>query len=503
MFCSCVLVACVVYFGRVVYFGLFFFEFTPRKYTNKIRQLRAMSKANDQLVVRAINPRPGMAGRTPKFETWFVDEGKAKGVLLMEAFGMKQVKRASSIEEGKLYTIKKYTIVAANKSLTYASSPIKMTMDDSTLIEPVLSNEISEYASMPTILPCYELSEIINMTASCVLSLKALVKKPGTAIPRETRQGSKKVTNFTIMAGKFDIEVATWGPLAEEMSGQPQDSAFAFFGILAQKTGDSMKLTSIERTQIVRLSDEEKRELLDNLPEDQKTAPMTQQTAGRGPSRMELLAQKCPVHTVKDVRMLSAVQYEALAGEQQDPRRVVEIAGINVEVVRGASFETPQEVAYTACATCLKKVEESSGRCVKCNSDKPVQTKRYIAHFTLSDPTCHCDCVAYHECVEQIVEDFQISLKDGGSLLVSDLNASLQAVPLVARVHVKQESVSRNPGVLHVELLCVKKAIDTRGILNVFRCPKAYDKNDDDDEDDHDQQLLNRWAIIRGLLDSH
>ena len=127
------------------------------KYQQKIAQLRTTSRSNEQIIARAINPRSGVAGKAPKFEAWFVDGDDARSVLLMEAFGKPNIRKAESIVDGRVYVISKYVIVSAGRSLTYLNNPVKMSFDTNTVIE-----EFRDADTIPDLFPRFQRSDVLG-----------------------------------------------------------------------------------------------------------------------------------------------------------------------------------------------------------------------------------------------------------------------------------------------------------------------------------------------------
>ena len=108
--------------------------------------------------------------------------------------------------------------------MTYGNAPYKIQVDEHIEIQECNAQDIP--ADVPPTLPMHPLTSILEATKTCVVSTKGIIKQPGSVKTVSTAKGDKEVTNFTVMADGRDIEVSAWGKLAQEMSGQPAETAY-------------------------------------------------------------------------------------------------------------------------------------------------------------------------------------------------------------------------------------------------------------------------------------
>ena len=102
----------------------------PKLFTKKVRDLTVARVASkEQIVGRVLNARDAMAGTTAKWECFIVDGDTMKDILLVEAFGAPLIQKCwRELKDQKVVAIVKYQIVAKGKAMTFANSPLKLSI---------------------------------------------------------------------------------------------------------------------------------------------------------------------------------------------------------------------------------------------------------------------------------------------------------------------------------------------------------------------------------------
>ena len=139
-----------------------------------------------------------------------------------------------------------------------------------------------------------------------------------------------------------------------------QNVEYYFWGVRGSNVKGSMKLSSMDCTSVTEADEQDAIKIRENLPTDRQTTPMTTTTYASGPSLHDLLNQESDIHFLKDLNRLAL-----LPADRQSPiSGVAEVNGVYVLSIRGCSYGDVDQLTYTACKNCFKKLEES-GACIK------------------------------------------------------------------------------------------------------------------------------------------
>ena len=434
---------------------------SQRLFTQKIGDLQVCrAAAKEQIKGRVLFPRDGRAGSTDKWECWFIDDSPTNPVLLIDAWGPQIAEAKKQLQDGKVYALTGYQVVAKGKATAFGSAQIKVTFKKGIVIKDC------DDAICPTSLPTTSLPDIAALRSSRLVSCQAAIHSTGIVHERQVNTGTTKtVANVKVKAGTVDVEFAAWGAHSQSMAEAAVDDVFCFDAVLAvaeQQTDGSrsVKLTTLDCTRITPADTDTTKAVLDAIPAGGPTTALTTRVWAAGDNTASL-TQKCEIHNLGMLRILAAIAFNpSTAGSDEVIDETVEVPTLLVIAARGVNSDNPESLAYCCCPSCNKRLDEDN-HCKKCGTDVPTDklSKRYLAHLHLGDPSACIDAVAHHDCLTEFATKQQLP--------VDDVMSAVEGCPLVARLRIRPDKYK--PGEHVMEIIALAKSSTETGVLNVFR----------------------------------
>ncbi len=136
-----------------------------KEYHLSISSLKdSKTPATEKLVGRVLFPREGMVGSVKKWECFFLDADNPKSVALMEAWGIKSIRKAKyKLKTGKVYKITKFVVEPKGKSIPFANQTTTNPITPSIEFEELKE---ADRPHVPNKLPIEKLKNIVELQAS-------------------------------------------------------------------------------------------------------------------------------------------------------------------------------------------------------------------------------------------------------------------------------------------------------------------------------------------------
>jgi hypothetical protein len=428
----------------------------PKRFRMKISELHPCSgpkvPAKEQIIARVLHMRDGLAGAAPKWESWLIDEDRAEGVLLLDAWGKHIPKAKKALKFGYVYAITNYVVLTKGKSMPFGNNGIKLTWTD----KMTFTEMLGEHTDIPKSLPLDSIDDVVALQVTRVVSLIVRVHTPGQAQERALKSTgkSKSVTNLCVKAQTSKLELAAWGSHAKTLSGKTGDFRLDAITAIPSPNSDSVKLGTMDCSYILPATGAETLALESSLAAEQDLIQLTKETYAGSKMQTEM-AKQANITNLELLALSLDSQFDATSagvGEAFDGPYV--IPSVMVMNTRGTDYANDDmDLTYKACPSCKFKKLNEDGICDKCKGT--AFDVRYLFHCTIADPTNSVEGVCYHECATELLEN------DEDSLLK----------PHVALVHLGPDA--RNPGRHCLEMLSFRPMFTDDGVLNVFRTPPA------------------------------
>ena len=402
--------------------------------------------AKEELIVRAIRPRDGMAGSKAKWETLLIDDNRAESVLLADAWGNSISHAKSKLKAGKVYRITNYIVQDKMKALPFGNNTIKITLTPAVLIQ-----EGEDDGTLPHDLPAESLPDVVEALVPRITTLILAIDSPSEKKEITVRKTNEKrlVVNVTMKQKTHKIELSAWGDLATAISGQTGVWRLDAISVNPATSLESVKLSTLDCTTLRRATAEEAVSVMEGLSPDKELENLTK-TAFVG-RREAAMTRKARVATLVDIALALTAEFDAAqAGGDCVFDDTYEIASVMFISLSGPDSTNESLLTYKGCKACKYKKLGEDGKCSTCGgADFDL---RYLLHVKMADPTYTVEGVVHHDSAQ----DF-LSVED------------LMQKPMVVLLHVGPDT--RNTGKHAMEIFSVKPMLSATGCLNVFRAP--------------------------------
>ena len=254
----------------------------PKQFRIKISELHLCSgpkvPAKEKIIARVLHTREGFAGAAPKWEAWLIDEERAEGVLLLDAWAGNITKVKKTMKCSHVYAITNYVVLAKGKSMTFGNNGMKVTWTDKIIVTEVSG----DHPDIPKSLPLDSIDAVVALQVPRVVSVIVRVHTPGQAQERSVKSTgkAKSVTNLWVKAMTSKLELAAWGPHAKTLAGKTGDFRLDAISAVPSPNSDSVKLTTVDCSCILPATDPESTALGSALAAEQDLKTLTKETVG-------------------------------------------------------------------------------------------------------------------------------------------------------------------------------------------------------------------------------
>ena len=421
----------------------------------KIHELQVSTSkepAKERLTGRALLVREGVAGTTPYWECFLIDDDTPDNVLLVDAWGTKQITRAKAVwKEGCVYDVTNYLVVQKRNATAFGNNKCKISMTDKIQIDLVKG----EHADIPTALPVTNLGAVLQLKAPMIVSLVLRVHKAGAQKQVTVKRTGKatQCTNVEMKAEGKTLEVTAWNRHAALFNGISGDYRLDAINVTPDAAGGGVKASTLNCSRIRAATSEESATLAAMLASDDQLDRLTKEYPRKGSRESRMLA-KADITNLEMLALSVAADFDpSIASVADTFDKSYEIPSVMITGVRGIDDSTEiQDFTYRGCPKCNFKKMPADAACDKCGGTESVD--RHLLYATMVDPTGSVEATAYHDAASELVQDTDVFVK-----------------PLVVLVQLVPDR--RNEGKHALEMVGCKPMFTADGVLNVFRAPPA------------------------------